>query len=715
MEVQVPLLSIGIIFKNEIRCLERCLKSLQPLRDAAPCELVMADTGSEDGSREIAEKYSDILIDFPWINDFAAARNAVMDQCSGVWYFSIDADEWLEGNVSELVEFVQPDNSFDGVVANLMIRNYLTPEFDENFSDCIAYRLFRLSTGLRYEGAIHEWWPYQKSGNYSVHLLSQVMLHHDGYVNLYGLDGEAKRKRNLVAILAELERNPDDLGMLTHFLACGKEKPEYLDKLRRAMELTRNQHLGWKELGPSIFRYAVLIANERDMSELKEWIQEAKERFPESVFTKVDVGFIDFTRVWDEKDYARCISVGEQCLKAIDDLNAGRIGQNELRYGTVLMQGTHWEQELKISLAESYLREKQPQRCREYLELAAFKYLDQPQTRQMIRTMLALHSQSDEDTTELVAKAWAEIQEPVPSKRRAAERRIGFLHEASAAFRNIEPEEGRPGYTLFLPLVGTCEAGNAAQILTSTDFVVLEQLLSKVEDWNELPIQALAHALEYDVRFPLPDKPLNVDEMDILASRLSQNRDAFYPLVGRAVTGLQFQEGQELTWTRGIVLAAVQDYDWEDSEDEEEGLRLARDLAQVEERYLPCCYAQEVLCEDGLYLLPPMHRFGWWCVRAFEALDAGDAVGYTRCLRQGLDTCNTMKPMVEFLMKCTPELQKPSPSAEMLALAEQIRTVLAGFAPDDPAVAMLKQSEAYQKAAYLIEGLEPPVVGGQLQ
>ena len=78
-----PVLSIGIIFKNEIRCLERCLKSLQSLREAVPCELVMADTGSDDGSREIAEKYADILFDFPWINDFSAARNAVMDRSAG--------------------------------------------------------------------------------------------------------------------------------------------------------------------------------------------------------------------------------------------------------------------------------------------------------------------------------------------------------------------------------------------------------------------------------------------------------------------------------------------------------------------------------------------------------------------------------------------------------------------------------------------------------
>ena len=37
-----PLLSIGIIFKNDLRCIERCLKSLQPLREAISCEVVMA-------------------------------------------------------------------------------------------------------------------------------------------------------------------------------------------------------------------------------------------------------------------------------------------------------------------------------------------------------------------------------------------------------------------------------------------------------------------------------------------------------------------------------------------------------------------------------------------------------------------------------------------------------------------------------------------------
>ena len=140
-----PVLSIGIIFKNDIRCIERCLKALQPLRDVLPCELVMADTGSDDGSREVAEKYADQLIDFPWIDDFAAARNAVIDRCSGDWYLSVDTDEYLDefGQLLELLTAPsQPYNLY-----RVNIRNYGTYEMDGDFSDFFALRLFRMSLG----------------------------------------------------------------------------------------------------------------------------------------------------------------------------------------------------------------------------------------------------------------------------------------------------------------------------------------------------------------------------------------------------------------------------------------------------------------------------------------------------------------------------------------------------------------------------------------
>ena len=43
---------------------------------------------------------------------------------------------------------------------------------------------------------------------------------------------------------------------------------------------------------------------------------------------------------------------------------------------------------------------------------------------------------------------------------------------------------------------------------------------------------------------------------------------------------------------------------------------------------------------------------------------------------------------------------------ELLVLAEQVRTLLTAYEPGDPAVTALKASPAYQKVAYLIEGID---------
>ena len=68
-------LTIGMIVKNEEKWLDKCLTGIKPILDNVDSELIITDTGSIDSTVEIARKYTDKVLHFDWINDFAAARN----------------------------------------------------------------------------------------------------------------------------------------------------------------------------------------------------------------------------------------------------------------------------------------------------------------------------------------------------------------------------------------------------------------------------------------------------------------------------------------------------------------------------------------------------------------------------------------------------------------------------------------------------------------
>ena len=64
-------ISLCMIVKNEEQVLRRCLESAKSFAD----EIILVDTGSTDNTKEIGKTYGGKIFDFPWRDDFAAARN----------------------------------------------------------------------------------------------------------------------------------------------------------------------------------------------------------------------------------------------------------------------------------------------------------------------------------------------------------------------------------------------------------------------------------------------------------------------------------------------------------------------------------------------------------------------------------------------------------------------------------------------------------------
>ena len=122
--------------------------------------------------------------------------------------------------------------------------------------------------------------------------------------------------------------------------------------------------------------------------------------------------------------------------------------------------------------------------------------------------------------------------------------------------------------------------------------------------------------------------------------------------------------------------------------------------------YLPNYYNPELLADETEWkALPGLHRFALHLLRGRSAQAAGDEVGYVRALRAALRVAPAMKKAVSFLKDAGPASNLSlEVDPELLALAEQVKTLLSQFPADDPAVVALKQSGVYKKVAHLIKG-----------
>lgn len=102
-------LSVCMIVRDEEAVIERCLKNVSQFAD----ELIVVDTGSVDSTRAIARKHTDIVYDYTWQYDFAAARNFSFSKATCDYIMWLDADDDMDvetiGKIQHLKAHMPPD------------------------------------------------------------------------------------------------------------------------------------------------------------------------------------------------------------------------------------------------------------------------------------------------------------------------------------------------------------------------------------------------------------------------------------------------------------------------------------------------------------------------------------------------------------------------------------------------------------------------------
>ena len=103
-------ITAAVLTLNEELNVEYCLRSLYTWCD----EVIVVDMMSDDKTRLLASRYTDLVLEHPRIVDFGLARQMGVDHATGDWILSIDADEVVTPELAEWIRsFVDSDPPYD--------------------------------------------------------------------------------------------------------------------------------------------------------------------------------------------------------------------------------------------------------------------------------------------------------------------------------------------------------------------------------------------------------------------------------------------------------------------------------------------------------------------------------------------------------------------------------------------------------------------------
>lgn len=149
------MLSVIVIAKNEEARIKACLESVKWAD-----EIIIADNGSSDKTKQIARQYSDKIFEFEGL-DFATLRNRAFEKSSGDWVLYLDADERvlspLRGEIESLISFEEGSGIIHSAFA-IKRRNIIFGQevkYGPYSSDWVI-RLFKRSDFDKWVGKVHE-------------------------------------------------------------------------------------------------------------------------------------------------------------------------------------------------------------------------------------------------------------------------------------------------------------------------------------------------------------------------------------------------------------------------------------------------------------------------------------------------------------------------------------------------------------------------------
>jgi len=247
----MPSLSVVMIVKDEAARLAECLDSVRGIAD----EIVVADTGSTDTTINVARRFNATVLEFPWRDDFAEARNQALAAATGDWILHVDADEVVGPEAATRIrELLDADGSGADAI-EVTLANYSDDHrawrwvavdpgdpAARGHAGYIAVgllRLFRNRRGFEYREAVHESITESVRERGGMIRAAPILIHHYGY-SPRSAESRDKAVRYAGIARAKVQQRPQDPkawhDLAEQSLVLGDEKAAE-QACRKALEL----------------------------------------------------------------------------------------------------------------------------------------------------------------------------------------------------------------------------------------------------------------------------------------------------------------------------------------------------------------------------------------------------------------------------------------------------------------------------------------------
>jgi glycosyltransferase involved in cell wall biosynthesis len=269
-----PGVSLCMIVRDEEANLPECLRSVEGLFN----EIIVVDTGSRDGTRDVARQYGARVFEFPWVDSFGAARNQSLRYATCKWLMWLDADDRIDAEnrkrLSRLFAGLQDERD----AYSITVRSVLDAD-QSTFRLLDQVRIFRNLPAICWDYRIHEQiLPAVNRAGGNVRW-TDVVVQHVGYQNADVRRRKLERNLRLLQ-LDDGERADDSFTLfnlgwtmldLGHVVEAGP-------KLKRSLETAKPDSSILRKL------YHLLAVVRRQLGapgEALEHCRQGLERFPD--------------------------------------------------------------------------------------------------------------------------------------------------------------------------------------------------------------------------------------------------------------------------------------------------------------------------------------------------------------------------------------------------------------------------------------------------